>query len=225
MRSAAQVEDSARELWQALGMRRLAVAFGCMVALAMGSSACSIKVVGAVAPPTAVENQLLGAYEALDRQLVHQASFRGKAFGEKPSYPELEAQALQARSLQRYNADDLRRLKKRGCVGESLKARLVALSCPKSEDPAFPRRLKRIVAEENQARQQILRWAAHERAREAGQLLVDPKDEAALREAYVALLKAASEPGDLFENADGRYLPVQREGTQKPPASQGERQS
>src|SRR5262245_31747944 len=116
------------------------------------SSGC-VSAVGAVAQPTALEFQLLGAYEELDRDLMHASSVRAPSTP-AASFEKLRAEALEARGLQRFNEDDLLELKNAKCLAEGLGAKVVPRPCALMEqDPAAQRRLQRVVKEENRARQ------------------------------------------------------------------------
>lgn len=197
--------------------RALLLQIVALLALAGGALGCSVKVVGAVAPPTAVERQLLGAYEQLDRRLVHVSSLRGGRPGVIQSFSALESQALVARRIQRFNEDDLAQLKSAGCIAESLQATVVARPCA-AADPAQGRRLKRVLSEENRARGDILEWAAYARAREQGKALPSAAERRALVDAYVRLMRAAARPGDLFEVRPGVFEPVRMLGEGPAPA-------
>lgn len=164
------------------------------------------------AKPTALERQILGAYEELDDKLVHAASVRAaKGALETLGFERLEAEAVQARSLQRFNEDDLSELTAAGCLAEGLGARVVARPCSLGDtDPAAPRRIVRVVDEENAARDTILRWAAHTLAREQGRPAPSAAELAELRDAYQRLLREAALPGHLVEVRPGDFQPVSR---------------
>lgn len=166
----------------------------------LGSSAC-VRVVGSVAQPTAIERQLLGAYQELDDALVLTSSARGPG---PAGGPDLDRQALRQRLLQRFNEDDVEQLKSWGCLGEGRDGRLRELECDEVvQDPTWNRVRGRVVAEENQAREIILRWAAAQVAEARGMDAPTERLEQELRDAYVSLLREASGPGDLVQGEDG----------------------
>src|SRR5215471_11790056 len=89
-------------------------------------SACTIRVAGSVAKPTALERQLLGDYEELDKDLLHASSVRGELQPNAGTYEAVKAEALEQRAVQRFNEDDLSELKKERCIAETLDATIVA---------------------------------------------------------------------------------------------------
>lgn len=180
-------------------MRALFILF-----LGLSAGGC-IRAVGAVAKPTAIELQLLGAYEELDTDLAHASSLR--ASGQlSSSFEKLQAEALEARSIQRFNEDDVLELKDAGCLAEGRDAKLVPRKCPLlDEDPAARRRQSRVTREENEARAVILTWAAHEVARRDGRPAPSAADVEEIRRAYQRLLFETAEPGHLIETGDGRF--------------------
>ncbi|MBK8014572.1 MAG: hypothetical protein IPK13_24880 [Deltaproteobacteria bacterium] len=174
------------------------------------------------AQPTAVERQLLGAYDELDEALVRASSVRGVSgwtldgmgAGALPSpetYASVQSLALSARALQQFNEDDLLALKAEGCVVEALGAMVKARACAKvREDPAVARRLKRVVEEENRCRAAVVRWAAYEVARRRGRAEVSSAIRDEVRDAYRRLLLETAKPGTLIERAPGRIESVSK---------------
>lgn len=162
---------------------------GLIALVALGAPGC--LVVTNAATPTALERQLLGEYEELDRELATVASVRGA----RPVPTDLEGLknlAVDARALQRFNEDDLVELRRAGCLVERADARVSAASCELvSRDEAASRRVERIVREENTSREHILRWAAVTAARREGRQFPTQEEEQALRDAYARLLAEA----------------------------------
>ena len=138
------------------------------LAVALAAPAC-FSITLSVATPTALERQLLGEYESLDKDLVLASSVRGGAGGAK-TVEAARLRAVRARALQRFNEDDLLELKAAGCVAEGLAGRLVSRPCEAIEDDAstIGRRRARVVSEENEARAQILGWVAKTLAEKQG---------------------------------------------------------
>lgn len=181
------------------------------LALTALSAGCSIKAAGSVAQPTALELQLLGAYRRLDDELVRSSSIRGSEPLTPSTLDALQARAVEARALQRFNRDDIETLKTAGCLAEGRGAKLLRRACALAkEDPAVARRQKRIVRQENEARSALLAWAAAELSSAAGQPTVTPETMAEVRSAYERLLRQAARAGDLFEVKPGEFEPVKQ---------------
>lgn len=179
-----------------------------LVLLLLGNSAC-LRVAASVAKPTALERQLLGEYERLDDELVWAASVRGPGDPNAPSFDALKAQAIEERSIQRFNEDDLAELKNEKCIAEKLDATIVDRPCAlRQKDDSAGRRLERVVREENKARSAILLWAAYELARKDGRAAPGARELAELRKTYGRLLREAAQPGHLAEVAPGEFREV-----------------
>jgi hypothetical protein len=164
-----------------------------------------------VAQPTALERQLLGEYEKLDDELVWASSVRSGGEPDLYAFEVIKAHALEQRSIQRFNEDDLAELKGRGCIAERLDAHIVSRPCDLGEsDPAAVRRITRIVAEENRARDVIMLWAAHELARKEGKAAPDKGQVEELKRTYSRLLREAATPGHLAEVKPGEYREITR---------------
>lgn len=175
--------------------------------LSVGATGC-IQAALSAGQPTAMERQLLGAYEELDEELVLVSSVR--AGGGLSKQPSLRHLALRARALQRFNADDVLELKGGACVYESLKAELVAIDCELlTSDPAVGRRRRRVIDEENRARAVLIGWAAREVAHRQGRIAPRPEELAEVRAAYLRLLNETAVTGHLLEITAGDIQPVQ----------------
>jgi hypothetical protein len=180
-----------------------------MLALLASSGTGCLEGAYTAAKPTALERQLLGAYDELEAKLVHASSVRAEEGPQLLSFEAIEASALEARALQRFNEDDVVELKGAGCLAEGLGARLLLQPCSMaSQDPATQRRLERVLGEENRAREAVLRWAAHTLARQAGKSAPSERDVAELRLTYQRLLRETATQGQLFEVAPGTVRPV-----------------
>jgi len=188
--------DMTRRLW--LGALILSVA----------PSAC-IQAAVSAGQPTALERQLLGAYEELDEDLVHASSVRERGLPGAGPLEALKQEALQARAVQRFNEGDLLELKTAGCVAETFAAEVAVHPCPGVErDPAMARRRARVIEEENRARATLMRWAAHEVARKEGRAVPTARELAEVRGAYRRLVEEAAQPGQLMEVSPGRFAPA-----------------
>lgn len=160
-----------------------------------------------VAKPTALELQLLGAYDELDKELVHAGSVRAGGPQIEVGYEQLVALAVESRATQRFNEDDLLELKARGCLAEGQGAKVVTRPC-QLEDEAMSRRQQRIVEEENRARGVILTWAAHNLARKAGRRQPTAAELNEIRQAYQRLLFETAKEGQLLEREPGQFAPA-----------------
>lgn len=175
-----------------------------LLAVGIAPAGC-VTAVGAVAKPTALEFQLLGAYEELDRDLMHASSLRAPS-GPSASFEKLRMEALEARGLQRFNEDDLLDLKNARCLAEGLGAKVVPRPCALlDQDPAARRRLDRVVREENRSRQVILTWAAFELARKGGRAEPSAAELVEIESAYERLLRDTAAPEHLVEVKRGAF--------------------
>ncbi len=178
------------------------------LSLTLGATGC-IQAALSAGQPTAMERQLLGAYEELDEELVLVSSVRGGDGLGQVSNQSLRYLALRARSLQRFNADDVLELKGAGCLYESLGVELVATQCELlASDPAVGRRRGRVIDEENRARAILIRWAAREVAHRQGRAVPSSQELSEVRAAYLRLLEETAVPGHLVETKPGEIQPV-----------------
>ncbi len=187
------LKDVRRPIWVTIGSLWL----GC------------ISGVGTVARPTVLENQLLGAYQQLDKEWVQASSVRGVNQQGTLNYASLRAEALTHRAIQRFNEDDLDELKREGCLAESLRAELVVRSCAfVTHDMAIQKRRKRVAREENRARRAVLLWIAYETARQEGHNKPTDARLKELRAAYRRLLHDTAKPGYVLEVRPGVFREV-----------------
>jgi len=142
-------------------MRGLSTVIGWGICAVLVSGCVSAKI-AVVDERTALENQILGSYEDLDRDLQLLASVRavdpqGRS-KEAPAFSEIRTRAIQARQTQQFNRDDVDELKRAGCLGEANTGMLAQRSCQATGDPQVAKRLERLLTSENQARQQVLHF-------------------------------------------------------------------
>jgi uncharacterized protein YdbL (DUF1318 family) len=147
----------ARSTPRAQALRRLGLGLCLLV-----GAACVEAKIQVVDERTALENQILGAYEELDRDLQLVASVRavdpeGKA-QPAPRLSDVRQRAVQARQTQQFNRDDLEELQQQGCLGEGRDALLALRPCAAQAEPATAARLERLLAAENQARRLLLEF-------------------------------------------------------------------
>jgi hypothetical protein len=124
---------------------------------------CVSAKINVVDERTALENQILGSYEELDRDLQLLASVRAvDPSGETqppPSFTQQRQQAIRARQTQQFNRDDMDELKQAGCIGEANDGTVATRPCDRASDQGVAARLERLIASENQARSVILQFA------------------------------------------------------------------
>ena len=88
---------------------------------------------------TALENQILGTYNSLDREMLLTSSVRGvDAKGnikKPPKHSQEHNDAIAAIQLQDFHRDDIRRLKKMKFLGENNQGLLEIISTDKKEIP------------------------------------------------------------------------------------------
>lgn len=183
------------------------LAWVCLVGIA-GPGCISAAV--SVSQPTAVERQLLGAYESLDADLVRLSSVRSADVGFRNSDAMMREEALRARAIQRFNADDIVQLKASGCLVELLSAQLGWKSCPSANDAQVKRRLDRVIEEENRSRRTILAWAAQEDASARGRQASTTEYMQDLKRAYHELLRQTAQSGDWFESRPGAFVRMEK---------------
>ena len=176
-----------------------------LVCLSVASGAC-VTVAQNAARPTALEHQLLGAYEELDEDLVRASSVRGDGASGPARLGVVRAQALEQRAVQQFLADDLAEFAAARCIAEALDATVVARPCPLvATDATIRTRRDRVVASESRARNILIWWAAHELAHKAGRSTPTGEELRDVAGAYRRLLRAALTPGHLVEVTPGHF--------------------
>lgn len=165
---------------------------------------CVSAKINVVDERTALENQILGSYEELDRDMQLLASVRAVDAAGKtqppPSYTQERQQAIVARQTQQFNRDDIDELKQAGCIGEAQDGTLKARPCERSSDQAVAGRLERLIASENQARGVILRFAVT-----TSPDLTD-RDLPQVIEAYARMQREKAKSGEWIQQPDGKWV-------------------
>ena len=129
-------------------------------------SACAKELVGVnvtiIDQRTALENQVLGTYEDIGKDMMLLASVRsidesGK-LKEVDPIPRHKKEAIRARQRMEFNKDDIENFKLIGCAGESNDGFLAFFEIDKTrEDPQFELFVKAIIKEENDDRRTIMK--------------------------------------------------------------------
>jgi uncharacterized protein YdbL (DUF1318 family) len=181
------------------GLPCLAIAWSAVLV-----SGCVSAKINVVDERTALENQILGSYEELDRDMQLLASVRAVDEAGKdrqpPSYTRERQQAIAARQTQQFNRDDIDELKKAGCLGEAQDGSLAARPCDRSSDQTVAERLERLIASENQARGVILRFA----------VTVSPdltdRDLPQVTAAYARMQREKAKSGEWIQEPGGEWV-------------------
>lgn len=111
---------------------------------------------------TALENQVLGTYEDIGKDMMLLASVRsidesGK-LKEVDPIPKRKKEAIRARQRIEFNKDDIENFKALGCAGENNDGFLAFFEIDKTrQDPQFALFVKTIIQEENDDRKAIMK--------------------------------------------------------------------
>ncbi len=129
-------------------------------------SACAEELVGVnvtiIDQRTALENQVLGTYEDIGKDMMLLASVRsidesGK-LKEVDPIPKRKKEAIRARQRMEFNKDDIENFKALGCAGENNEGFLSFFEIEKTrEDPQFALFVKTIIKEDNDDRLAIMK--------------------------------------------------------------------
>jgi len=167
---------------------------------------CVTPKIAVVDERTALENQILGSYEELDRNLQLIASVRTQ--GQETQAPhasdfvKIRLQAIQARQTQQFNRDDLVELKKAGCLGEGKDGLLAVRPCPAPDDPKAKDRLSILRSAENRARAVLWRFIV------ATNPDLSDQDLPQVIETFARLQREAAHPGEWAQGADGAWQQI-----------------
>jgi hypothetical protein len=138
---------------------------GLLAAVALSTSGCVGKLFGvnlfAVGEKSALEQQVLGTYEQVGRDLAVYASVRGVApdgsLKEPPPITSSQQAAIQAMNNRRYNRDDLEVILLSGAVGEGNDGLLALLDENRLARTSLGMELSRqVIAEENADRRTLI---------------------------------------------------------------------
>lgn len=176
------------------------ITIGAVCLAALGSGCVTIKAV-TIGQKTAYERQLLGTYDELDDELALIASVR--ADDARVSAAGAHARALQARRRQLFNLDDLRELRRLGCVGEAADGRVEARACAAAgSDGGLAARARRVAEQECADRATIIALA----------LEADPTltvaDREALGRIWAELIRTELPAGAWYQDAAGAWRQV-----------------
>jgi len=158
---------------------------------------------------TQLENQVLGAFQRLEQDLILTSSVRGEAQGQAAKLSPLQREAVEAMMVREFYRDDIDALKQDQVVGEGNQGLLVVLSRP--EAPERAAEMDRLVKLENESRTVIIR-----RVIQTNRELSD-KDLPLVRSIFYRLNRQTARPGDRVQLESGQWETVQA----KEPAPEG----
>lgn len=169
---------------------------------------------------TQLENQVLGRLQKLEAELILASSVRGDrpdrtgdakrtAGGAPATQPSpLQREALDAMARRAFNADDIARFKRNGWVGEGRDGLLHLLGGAPATRPA-DKRLRPLVSEENRDREILMRRV----------IQLEPDlgrdDDHLVRLIFYRLHVQSARAGEMVQNADGKWVPVEAAGASR----------
>jgi len=165
-----------------------------------------------VSERTTLENQILGTYNALDREMLLAASVRGVDENGRMKIPPKKSKgrkdALEAMQIIDFHSDDMRRFKDLGWVGENRSGLIEVLGMDKASVPEklqdFAEGITRdelnsIVSHNNHARETIM-----QRVIDMNETLSD-EDMPKIRQVFADMNAKNALPGDKVESGDGTW--------------------
>ncbi len=168
-----------------------------------GGSLVEVKV-DVVGERTALERQVLGTFEELDRQVILMASVRSvDAAGhlvEVPPIPPEKRRVIRALQRMKFNRDDVDRFRARGYLGEGANGLLVFREAPppgEGNDPEIF--IKSIMAEENEDRLVVMKRVVQENEN------FKESDLEKVQKIFAHLNKDAAPAGTWVQREDGSW--------------------
>ena len=147
----------------------ISIVFIIYLSMLFGCTLAEVKV-DVVSERTALENQILGSYNSLDREMLLAASVRGVDsegnIQAPPPHSREHMDAVTAMQIQAFHVDDLQRFKQLGWVGENREGLLTAFDMNRENVPQYlktfadnykPEEFKSVVEQINQSREVIMR--------------------------------------------------------------------
>jgi len=161
------------------------------------SGCINLKVI-AVDQKTQLENQILGSFGELQKDLVLIQSVRGDEEG--TAIPAPQREALYAMMNRQFNADDVMALKIQGVAGEAKTGLLQFFETERTRnDAAFKAEAQRLIEEENHDRTVFMKRV----------IMVNPnlgeKDYPAVQNLFFRLNADSSPPGVLVQEENGEW--------------------
>jgi hypothetical protein len=187
-------------------------AVGLLAVLALAGCTLAQVKVDVVSERTALENQVLGTYNALDREMLLVASVRGVDAGgriQEPPRRSAEAgDAVEAMQVLAFHEDDVQSFRRLGWVGENADGLLTPFPMSRDRVPddlaSFARRygeaeFRTVVDEVNRAREVVMRRVV------ALDETLTPADLPAVRRVFGKLNADSARPGERIQRPDGSW--------------------
>jgi hypothetical protein len=168
---------------------------------AAGAGCVSLKPV-VLARKTQLENQVLGSFQRLERDMILASSVRGER--PAPKLTPLQREAVEAMMSRAFNKDDIDALKQEQVVGEAKTGKLQILAPPK--EPALAKRVTRLVEQENRDREVIIRRVVQTNAK------LSDRDLPAVWRIFYRLNLQTAQPGDKVQREAGNWEVRRRAG-------------
>jgi len=154
---------------------------------------------------TALENQVLGSYEEINRDTLLLASVRSVDksgnLKEIPPIPHKKREAIRAIQRRQFNRDDIENFKKLGCAGENNAGLLTFFPVKKTrEDPGFEQFSQEIIKQENEDRMVIMKRIVATNENFTG------NDLPRVQKIFASLNRTAARSGDLVQTETGEWI-------------------
>ncbi len=151
---------------------------------------------------TALEAQILGSFEELDKKLLLVSSVRGSQNQQQVQLTPVEQSALRAQLSRQYNRDDLETFKDNHCIAELKSGFIKKLKCEyASSDPTKKKLLNEIVTEENNDRRAIFEAVL------AQNLELSETDLPRVGAVFYEFMLENAKPNHLFQTKNGAIVP------------------
>lgn len=173
---------------------------------ALLATGCVSARIAVVDERTALENQILGSYEELDRDMQLLASVRDgerTPRGAGATFSRLRRRAIHARQTQLFHRDDLDELQRRGCIGEVHDGTVAAHACTGDDDPDQQTRVQRLIEAENDARTTLQRFVV------ATSPELTERDLPQVQAAWARVRRRQARPGTWFRDPSGRWVRIE----------------
>lgn len=154
---------------------------------------------------TQLENQILGSFQRLEKDLILTSSVRGEQAATKLS--PLQREALEAMMSRAFYEDDIDEIKQQQIVGEGKDGLLKILQAP--DKPELAKRVKQLVEEENRNRNVIFR-----RVIQINRDLSD-RDLPQVKRVFYRLSRQTAKPGEKVQRETGDWEEIRRAESKK----------
>ncbi len=177
-------------------------------------SACVSKLVSVdvkvVDERTALENQILGSYEEINRDTLLLASVRSVDeagnLKEVPPIPGKKREAIRAMQRRQFNKDDIESFKSTGCAGENNQGLLSFFPVEKTKkDPAYEQLAKEIIKQENADRLVIMKRIV------ATNENFTKSDISKVQQIFAQLNRDGARDGDMVQTEGGGWIKKKKE--------------